>query len=241
MLDKLKEEEEIAEAKKKAEEEQKRQRDALKLLTEHVVNGGNENMITEEVTNEVKSNVTEQDTVADYSHEDHTGDGNVLNVTSDELTIVTTTDTQGNAPTKKLGFGLVGSGKRTTVPSVFHEEEDDDAHKDKKMRPLVPIDYSTEELQACLVQHHQIWLLRPNLQSVYPVQISRKISWMENGIEVGVQMISLTTVIGTEMMKMVLTTEMKTRREFLNVTGIEIMDQRNLRLLITRGFWMLNN
>ncbi|XP_022632114.1 RNA-binding protein 25 isoform X1 [Vigna radiata var. radiata] len=148
MLDKLKEEEEIAEAKKKAEEEQKRQSDALKLLTEHVVNGGNENMITEEVTNEVKSNVTEQDTVADYSREDHTGDGNVLNVTSDELTIVTPTDTQGNAPTKKLGFGLVGSGKRTTVPSVFHEEEDDEAHKDKKMRPLVPIDYSTEELQA---------------------------------------------------------------------------------------------
>lgn len=54
----------------------------------------------------------------------------------------------GNAPAKKLGFGLVGSGKRTAVPSVFHEEEDDDAHKDKKMRPLVPIDYSTEELQA---------------------------------------------------------------------------------------------
>ncbi|QCD90627.1 RNA-binding protein 25 isoform X1 [Vigna unguiculata] len=148
MLDKLKEEEEIAEAKKKAEEEQKRQRDALKLLTEHVVNGGNENMITEEVTDEVKSNVTEQDTIADYSREDHTGDGNALNVTSDELTIVAPTDTQGNAPTKKLGFGLVGSGKRTTVPSVFHEEEDDDAHKDKKMRPLVPIDYSTEELQA---------------------------------------------------------------------------------------------
>lgn len=50
--------------------------------------------------------------------------------------------------TKKLGFGLVGSGKRTAVPSLFHEEEDEDAEKDKKMRPLVPIDYSTEELQA---------------------------------------------------------------------------------------------
>ncbi|XP_068468111.1 RNA-binding motif protein 25 isoform X2 [Phaseolus vulgaris] len=147
LVDKQKEEDEIAEAKK-SEEEQKRQRDALKLLTENVVNGGNENMIIEEVTNEVKSNVTEQDTVADYSREDHTGDGNALNVTSDELTIVAPTDTQGNAPTKKLGFGLVGSGKRTTVPSVFHEEEDDDAHKDKKMRPLVPIDYSTEELEA---------------------------------------------------------------------------------------------
>uniref|UniRef100_A0A2P2J7B2 PWI domain-containing protein n=1 Tax=Rhizophora mucronata TaxID=61149 RepID=A0A2P2J7B2_RHIMU len=54
----------------------------------------------------------------------------------------------GNAPARKLGFGLVGSGKRAAVPSVFHEEDDDEAHKDKKMRPLVPIDYSTEELHA---------------------------------------------------------------------------------------------
>lgn len=80
------------------------------------------------------------------------GDGNPLNGINDESTMasVAATDAQqsGNAPAKKLGFGLVGSGKRTTVPSVFHEEEDDDAHKDKKMRPLVPIDYSTEELQA---------------------------------------------------------------------------------------------
>ena len=53
-----------------------------------------------------------------------------------------------NAPSKKLGFGLVGSGKRTAVLSVFKEEEDEDARKEKKMRPLVPIDYSTEELQA---------------------------------------------------------------------------------------------
>lgn len=81
-----------------------------------------------------------------------TGDGNVLNTINDEsaMASVATSDTQssGNAPMKKLGFGLVGSGKRTTVPSVFHEDEDDDAHKDKKLRPLVPIDYSTEELQA---------------------------------------------------------------------------------------------
>ncbi|RDY05544.1 RNA-binding protein 25, partial [Mucuna pruriens] len=161
LTDRQKEEEEIAEAKKEAEEELKRQRDALKLLSEHVVNnGGNENIITEEITNEVKIIVAEQDTVADYSREDHigskcftmAGDGNSLNVINDESTIasVAPTDTQssGNAPIKKLGFGLVGSGKRTTVPSVFHEEDDDDAHKDKKLRPLVPIDYSTEELQA---------------------------------------------------------------------------------------------
>ncbi|KAK7407260.1 hypothetical protein VNO78_09013 [Psophocarpus tetragonolobus] len=152
LVDQQKEEEEIVEAKKKAEEEQKRQRDALKLLSEQVVNGGNENMITEELTNEIKSIVAEQDTIADYSREDNIGDGNSLSVINDESTIasVAPIDTQsgGVAPTKKLGFGLVGSGKRTTAPSVFHEEEDDDAHKDKKMRPLVPIDYSTEELQA---------------------------------------------------------------------------------------------
>ncbi|KAK7309497.1 hypothetical protein RJT34_06274 [Clitoria ternatea] len=152
LADRQKEEEEIAEAKKKAEEEQKRQRDALKILSEHVVNGGDENMATEETGNEVKSIVAELDTRTDYSHEGHIGDGNSLNNMNDESTMasVATIDTQssGNAPMKKLGFGLVGSGKRTTVPSVFHEEDDDDAHKDKKMRPLVPIDYSTEELQA---------------------------------------------------------------------------------------------
>lgn len=52
-----------------------------------------------------------------------------------------------DAPSRKLGFGLVGSGKRTAVASVFREEEDENT-EDKKMRPLVPIDYSTEELQA---------------------------------------------------------------------------------------------
>ncbi|CAA2982189.1 RNA-binding protein 25 [Olea europaea subsp. europaea] len=52
-----------------------------------------------------------------------------------------------NAPARKLGFGLSGSGKRTAVPSVFNEDEDEDVHMEKKMRPLVPIDYSTEEQQ----------------------------------------------------------------------------------------------
>lgn len=153
LADRQKEEEEIAEAKKRNEEDQqlKRQRDALKLLTEHIVNGRDETMATREITNEMNNIVAVQETVADSNH-DHEGDANVLNTTNDESTMasVATTDTQssGNAPLKKLGFGLVGSGKRTAVPSVFHEDEDDDAHKDKKLRPLVPIDYSTEELQA---------------------------------------------------------------------------------------------
>lgn len=50
-------------------------------------------------------------------------------------------------PSKKLGFGLFGLGRRASVPSVFQAEEDEDV-QENKMRPLVPIDYSTEELQA---------------------------------------------------------------------------------------------
>ena len=94
-----------------------------------------------------------------------TGDGNSINVIIDESTIasVAPTDAQsgGNAPTKKLGFGLVGSGKRTSVPSVFHEEDDDDAHKDKKMRPLVPIIFVHIRL-GC----HYIWSLYSGLHIV---------------------------------------------------------------------------
>jgi RNA-binding protein 25 len=78
----------------------------------------------------------------DGTHKDNNGDeastapGQVLDIKQNI-----------NAPAKKLGFGLIGSGKRTSVPSVFAEEDDEDS-KDKKIRPLVPIDYSTEELQA---------------------------------------------------------------------------------------------
>jgi RNA-binding protein 25 len=60
---------------------------------------------------------------------------------------ISDTKQNSSAPTKKLGFGLIGSGKRTSVPSVFAQDDDenDDA---KRIRQLVPIDYSTEELQA---------------------------------------------------------------------------------------------
>jgi RNA-binding protein 25 len=69
---------------------------------------------------------------------------------SDEMSVTPgQIDTKQNssAPTKKLGFGLIGSGKRTSVPSVF-AQDDDENNNDKQIRPLVPIDYSTEELQA---------------------------------------------------------------------------------------------
>lgn len=77
-----------------------------------------------------------------------TGEGILQNGTSDSSNSAFDVRQNSNAPTKKLGFGLSGSGKRAAVPSFFNEDEDEDAHKEKKMRPLVPIDYSTEEQQA---------------------------------------------------------------------------------------------
>ncbi|XP_050276745.1 RNA-binding motif protein 25 [Quercus robur] len=154
LADRRKEEEEIADAKRRAEEElqQKLQRDALKVSSNPVMNGVAKTVSVEPSSVEMKENAVEQDYEGDPAQELHTGDGVVRNGTGEESTTasVAVSDTRhtGNAPAKKLGFGLVGSGKRTAVPSVFHEEEDDDAHKDKKMRPLVPIDYSTEELEA---------------------------------------------------------------------------------------------
>ncbi|KAL4278682.1 hypothetical protein GQ457_03G007960 [Hibiscus cannabinus] len=156
LADRLKEEREIAEAKKRAEEEElqrQQQRDALKLLPGRFANGAEKTVLTEETSSESKDMVIEQHYERESSHENQIdGDENMENGSIDEsnAAFVSAPDTRqsGNAPARKLGFGLVGSGKRTTVPSVFHEEEDDDAQKEKKMRPLVPIDYSTEELQA---------------------------------------------------------------------------------------------
>ena len=97
-----------------------------------------------------------------------TGDGILQNGSGDELN---TTRQSGGLPAKRLGFGLVGSGKRTAVPSVFHEEEDE-AQKEKKMRPLVPIDYSAEELQA--VQPASTGALPPNLAAA--AEFAKRIS-----------------------------------------------------------------
>ncbi|KAE8704965.1 Splicing factor PWI domain-containing protein / RNA recognition motif-containing protein isoform 2 [Hibiscus syriacus] len=156
LADRLKEEKEMAEAKKRAEEEElqlQQQRDALKLLSGCFENGAEKTVLTEEASVESKDKAIEQHYERESSHENKiVGDENMQNGSADEsnTTFVSASDTRqsGNAPARKLGFGLVGSGKRTTVPSVFHEEEDDDAQKEKKMRPLVPIDYSNEELQA---------------------------------------------------------------------------------------------
>ena len=50
--------------------------------------------------------------------------------------------------TKKLGFGLMGAGKRAAVPSLFNKEDEEDIPKDRGLRQLVPIEYTAEEMQA---------------------------------------------------------------------------------------------
>ncbi|KAJ4830036.1 hypothetical protein Tsubulata_027693 [Turnera subulata] len=156
LLDRLKEKDEIIEAKRRAEEEKMQQQelDAIKVSSSHAINESEERVLAEESSAQTKDKSVEEDYEHDRCHEDHTAAGNgvLQNGTNEESAITALAESEmrqsGNAPARKLGFGLVGSGKRAAVPSVFHEEDDDEAHKEKKMRPLVPIDYSTEELQA---------------------------------------------------------------------------------------------
>ncbi|KAK1554183.1 hypothetical protein Q3G72_008999 [Acer saccharum] len=150
--DRLQEEEEIAEAKRTAEEEelQQQQRDTLKLLSGNTLNGSEKTVLAEESAAEIEDKADEKDYEGDDNHV--TGDEVLQNGSADDSSMASIATSEmrqsGNGPSKKLGFGLVGSGKRTSVPSVFREEDDDEAQKEKKMRPLVPIDYSTEELEA---------------------------------------------------------------------------------------------
>ncbi|CAN0892919.1 RNA-binding motif protein 25 [Linum grandiflorum] len=147
LADKVKEDEEIAEAEKRAEEEKllQQEKEALKLLSPELANGSDKAASPDEMVIENEQKVVELGQDVDSGDANHTGDEGLQNGTGEVLSEAH--QQNANAPTRKLGFGLLGSGKRANVPSVFHEEEDD-AHKDKKMRPLVPIDYSTEELEA---------------------------------------------------------------------------------------------
>ncbi|GMH20717.1 hypothetical protein Nepgr_022558 [Nepenthes gracilis] len=178
LADRLKEEEEIAEAKKKAEEERQRQqeKEALQLSSAPAANGNEKTVLLEADLDEINHKAAEQTYETDSGHINHIGDGFAENGCNDELAMTpgSTSDVRlsGNALTKKLGFGLPGSGKRTAVPSVFNEEEDDDAHKEKKMRPLVPIDYSTDELQA--IQPTVTGATPPNLAAA--AEFARSIS-----------------------------------------------------------------
>lgn len=150
MEDRMKEEEEIAEAKRKAEEEREQQKEQQKHALEILSNNNNTNngsdnaMLIDGNLLGIRSKTVDQAN-DDMAHGNEIGNNRITQNGDGEGSETRQSNT---VQTKKLGFGLVGSGKRTAVPSLFHEEEDEDAEKDKKMRPLVPIDYSTEELQA---------------------------------------------------------------------------------------------
>ncbi|XXG55326.1 hypothetical protein AAC387_Pa03g3023 [Persea americana] len=151
LADRLREEEEIEEARRRAVEDQQRQKDETKTLVGQVTNGNDDMILDEGDSVENQQNAVDEVHGVDSSHAHHAGDAVSRNGNGDEISMGSSavSDMQNsNAPARKLGFGLVGSGKRTTVPSVFHEEDDEDLDKEKKMRPLVPIDYSTEEIQA---------------------------------------------------------------------------------------------
>ncbi|KAJ6309455.1 hypothetical protein OIU77_015252, partial [Salix suchowensis] len=138
LADRLKEEEEITESNRRDEEEklQEKQRDESKLLSGHVLNGSEKTSLADGPDVESKDETVEKDYDGDSGNENHAGDEVLQNDTGDEsnMTLMAEPDTQhgGSAPARKLGFGLVGSGKRAAVPSVFHEEEKDDARKEKK-------------------------------------------------------------------------------------------------------------
>ncbi|XP_047321268.1 RNA-binding protein 25 isoform X2 [Impatiens glandulifera] len=142
LADALREEEELARAKIKAEEElqqqKEQQNEALVFLPSPLANGSDKSVLSvEKMDIEVK-------VIDDTNNQmlNLNGGGSAQYGNHDDIA------GSAAAPAKKLGFGLVGSGKRTTVLSVFNEEEDEESRKDKKMRPLVPIDYSKEEQQA---------------------------------------------------------------------------------------------
>ncbi|KAJ0988261.1 hypothetical protein J5N97_006617 [Dioscorea zingiberensis] len=140
IADRLKEEEELAEAKRRVIEAQE------KVDSED---------LPVQVTNDIEKVVTQEegmviDATENVEDDSHEGDDTHKNGCNDELVgsaAGTETKQNSHVPTRKLGFGLVGSGRRTAVPSVFHQVDDEDV-EEKKMRPLVPIDYSTDEIQA---------------------------------------------------------------------------------------------
>ncbi|GMP58020.1 hypothetical protein CsSME_00021849 [Camellia sinensis var. sinensis] len=162
MADRQREEEEDAEAKRRADEElqqqKQQQKAALEILPGYITNGSDKAILPDETNVGSKDMDVDETYDGDSDHGNHDGldihlpgGGSVPNGNGDELvmgSIAASDRHNSNVPAKKLGFGLMGSGKRTAVPSVFNEEEDEDAQKDKKMRPLVPIDYSTEELHV---------------------------------------------------------------------------------------------
>jgi len=172
--DRLKEEEEVAEAKRRAEEEllqqKQEEKDAAEIPPVHFIDGRDKAVLRDESNVGAKDEPVEETYNGDYGGE-VTENGNGDESVAGSIAALDTRQ-DSNVSSKKLGFGLVGSGKRTAVHSVFKEEEDEDARKDKKMRPLVPIDYSTEELQA--VQSTTSGAPSPNLAAA--AEFAKRIS-----------------------------------------------------------------
>ncbi|KAG2578683.1 RNA-binding protein 25-like isoform X2 [Panicum virgatum] len=156
LADKIREEEEIAEARRLAVELQ-RQADEAAAAAAAAAAEESDTLMDVDGDDEKETNaqnkpcVVEEDNIASFANGVGTGGGLHKQNNSDETSMapgqIPDTKQNSNVPAKKLGFGLVGLGKRTSVPSVF-AEEDDENNVDKSIRPLVPIDYSNEELQA---------------------------------------------------------------------------------------------
>ncbi|KAF8697448.1 hypothetical protein HU200_036049 [Digitaria exilis] len=153
--DKVREEQEIAEARRQAAELQRQADEAAAAAAAAAEESATHMEVDDEDETETNAQtrptVVEVDKIASFAN--GTGDPgefhkeNNSGETSMAAGQVPDARQNSNAPAKKLGFGLVGFGKRTSVPSVF-AEEDDENNVDKTIRPLVPIDYSNEELQA---------------------------------------------------------------------------------------------
>lgn len=153
LADKKREEEEIAEARRRAVELQQQADEAAaaaaaaaeESATLMEVDGDDE----KETDAQNKPAVVEAGNILSFAN--GVGGGLSKENNGEETSMapgqIADTKQNNNVPAKKLGFGLIGLGKRTSVPSVF-AEEDDESNVDKSIRPLVPIDYSNEELQA---------------------------------------------------------------------------------------------
>ncbi|AQK52314.1 splicing factor PWI domain-containing protein / RNA recognition motif (RRM)-containing protein [Zea mays] len=150
LADKIREEEEIAEARRRAVELQQQADEAAaaaaaaaeESATLMEVDADDE----KETDAQNEPSVVEADNIPSFANSVGAGGLGKEN-NSEEISMVPShTKQNNNVPVKKLGFGLIGLGKRTSVPSVF-AEEDDENNVDKSIRPLVPIDYN-EELQA---------------------------------------------------------------------------------------------
>ena len=83
MADRLKEEEEIAEANRKAreeEEQQEQQDNAVKVLAVHVTTESKKDVMTDETDAQNKDKVVEQAYEGDSSHQNHIGNSFLLNL-----------------------------------------------------------------------------------------------------------------------------------------------------------------